>query len=52
MDYCVVCGGELSKYETDICDSCRRVMQIKYPETKCLEEQIECHKRHAKKLRR
>jgi hypothetical protein len=51
MDECISCGKELEEYEKDFCDSCSRFFCNKYS-TKCLEEQIKCHKRHAKKRRR
>jgi len=49
MDECVFCGKELEKFEKDICNSCYFIMKMKYPITKCLEEQIRCHKRNTKK---
>ena len=52
MNDCIICGKELEEDEQDTCDSCFRVLRAKYTKTKCLEEQIKCHKKNAKKLRR
>ena len=52
MADCIFCGKELDKFEKDICNSCYQIMRIKYPKIKCLEEQIKCHKRNAKKRKR
>jgi len=49
IDICIFCKKELEEFEEDVCDSCKQFMRIKYPTTKCLEEQIRCHKRNAKK---
>ena len=52
MCECIICGKELEEFEEDICNSCYHIMRIKYPKNKCLEEQIRCHKRNAKKRSR
>ncbi len=52
MTDCALCGKELEEFEKDACYSCYLIMKMKYPEIKCLEEQIKCHKRNAKKLKR
>lgn len=49
---CILCGREIEEDENDICTSCFRVLKVKYPKNKCLEEQIKCHKRNAKKLKK
>lgn len=51
MAECISCGRELERYEKDLCDSCSRFFGSIYS-TKCLEEQIRCHKKNAKKLKR
>ena len=51
MAECISCGKELEEYEKNVCDSCFRFFSTKYS-TKCLEEQIKCHKRNAKKRKR
>lgn len=48
---CCICGKELKELEEDVCASCYRLMRMKYPKTKCLEEQIKCHKRNTKRKR-
>ena len=51
MPDCIFCGKELNEFEKDVCHSCYFIMRMKYPITKCLEEQIKCHKRNAKRKR-
>jgi hypothetical protein len=52
MAKCTLCKKELDEFERELCHSCYPLMRMKYPKIKCLEEQIKCHKRHAKKRRR
>jgi hypothetical protein len=52
MAECSVCGKELDEFETDVCSSCLPILRMLHPKIKCLEEQIKCHKKNAKKLKR
>ena len=47
---CILCGIHLEDDESNVCETCFDVLEMKYPNKKELKQILQWHKNHTKEL--